>query len=78
MDRSYRIIITTIALALFTLFWTTIDGQLKVLDARLRCMEIQVAAISASLGIRPDGLTSSAEAKSGAAYGSPLEDHPRP
>jgi len=45
------VIITTIALTLFGLFWTTIDGQLKALDNRLRTVEQQIAAISARLGI---------------------------
>src|SRR4030042_2040831 len=55
-NHSYAKIITTIALALFALFWTTIDGQLKTLDARLRCVETQIAAISAQLGVSQGGL----------------------
>ena len=51
-SKPWAIIITTVALALFTLFWTTIDGQLKALDVRLRAVEQQIAAISNQLGIR--------------------------
>ena len=53
--RQYAGIITTIALALFAVFWTQIDGQLRLMDSRLRCLEREVAAISARLGIEPGG-----------------------
>lgn len=58
-NRSHATIITTIALALFALFWTTIDAQLKGLDVRLRCVEQQIAAISARLGIENSDRTDS-------------------
>jgi hypothetical protein len=57
--RPYATIITTIALALFALFWTTIDSQLKALDIRLRCVEQQVSAIAARLDVEIRGLNGS-------------------
>ena len=56
-SKPWAIIITTVALALFTLFWTTVDGQLKALDVRLRAVEQQIAAISNQLGIRQGDLS---------------------
>lgn len=46
-----RSIITMIALALFGVFWTSINGKLNNLDARLRCVEQQNASIMARIGI---------------------------
>jgi len=64
----WAIIITTIAVALFGLFWTTVDGQLKALDIRLRAVEQQIAAISARLGITEQAGSHKPSARPPAAY----------
>jgi len=74
--HSYATIITTIALALFALFWTMIDGRLRMLEVQVRSIDRQVTAISTRLGIEQPGLTRSEQGRSGAAVASPLEDRP--
>ena len=44
-------IITTIAIAVFLVFWTLIDRRLSNLESRMRSLELQVTAISVKLGI---------------------------
>ena len=44
-------IITTIAIAVFLVFWTLIDCRLSNLESRMRSLELQVTAISVQLGI---------------------------
>jgi hypothetical protein len=44
-------IITTIAIAVFLVFWTLIDRRLSNLESRMRSLELQVTAISVQLGI---------------------------
>jgi len=73
---NYATVITTVAVALLLLFFTTISAQMSALDARLRTVEQQLTAISTSLGIRQAGLTSSRKGPGGAAVASPLEDRP--
>jgi len=46
-------IITTIAIAVFFVFWTLIDRRLSNLESRMRSLELQVTAISVQLGIEP-------------------------
>lgn len=75
MERpNYATVITTVAVALLLLFFTTISAQINSLECRLRNVEVDIAAISVSLGIRPTGLTSSAQGQSNAATASPLEE----
>ena len=73
---NYATVITTVAVALLLLFFTTISAQIGALESRLRSVEQQLTAISTSLGIRQPGLTSSQQGRSGAAVASPLEDQP--
>jgi len=56
---NYANIITTIAVALFVMFFTLISGQLRALDVRIRALEIRVAEIATRLGIEQSGLTDS-------------------
>lgn len=58
-NHPYAKIITTIALAAFALFWTTVDGRLKALEIRLRAVENQITAISTTLGIDQSALNNS-------------------
>lgn len=50
----YGNIITTIAIAVFLILWTTIDRRLQDLEVRLRSLEQKVTAISVQLGIDQD------------------------
>ena len=62
-------IITTIAIAVFVIFWTLIDRRLSNLEARMRSLELQVTAISVQLGIEPGK-------QYGSSTASPLHNQP--
>jgi len=74
VNRTAAIIITTVAVALFTVFWAYIDREFNDLDARLRCVEQQIAAMSARIGIKNAGLIDPLSQPTGPPARSRLDD----
>lgn len=69
---NYTTVITTIAVSLLLLFFTTLSAQIMAIESRLRSVEVQITAISTSLGIRAADSTDSQTPSGRAAAGSAL------
>jgi hypothetical protein len=51
MNKNIGTIITSIAIAAFLVFWSTIDNRLRTLETEIRSLRIQVTAVSTKLGV---------------------------
>lgn len=59
----YGNIITRLAIVAFLFLWMLIDRRLSNLEHRMRCLELQVTAISVELGVDTDAMISSSQAR---------------